>query len=202
MSAVEERRLTRKRRVVIGVAAGLAATLVAGVTLTSVLAPERVDPSEVSTEYQPPRVAANDAAVAAPADADFAEVEDVTDELINDFTGDISFARSTVQGGEEKFPYAEPDQCLLDWAKANLAELAAKGTYEVVTVCDRPTAVLAGPDGADTKVLVYGALEDTAPEGAMQLIGESEHDRMAFAAVRSADGKAQLLATSELPDPE
>lgn len=188
----------RKRVAVLVTATGLLA-LGAWAWIALSATQERVSPAEVSTEHQAPRIAADHPVAAAPAETEYTTVVDATSELLPVFTGDLSYARTLAQGSEQ-FPYAEPDQCLLDWATANLAALSETGTYDVLMVCDRPTLVLAGPEGADTKVFAHGALTDTAPAGARQLVGESTHDRMAFVAVRSADGKAQLLATAELPE--
>ena len=191
--------LTSRKRTV---ALALAATTLAAAGVLAVVhftgTSERVAPPEQAQEYQPPRIAADEPAASAPTSTDYSSVVDITGELLGDFSGDLSFAR-TLEQGEDVYPYGEPDTCLLEWATANLEALASAGTYETMTICDRPTLVLAGPDGADTKVLVHGAREDTAPEGARQLIADSTHDRMAFVAVRSADGMAQLLATAELP---
>jgi len=191
----------RTRPIVIGAAAVAAVALVAGAVVLLKPAPEFV-PQYETIESAPPKVPAGEPAVEAPTDADLDTVVDVTDELTTGFSGDLGLVRTDAQKGEPAFPYTETDACLLDWAKENLAMLAADGTYEVITVCDRPTAVLAGPAGADSKVLVFGALEEKAPTGMKEILIDSPHDRMAFAAVRSADGKAQLLATSELPDPK
>ena len=190
--------LSKRKRVAVVVTATCFAAA-AALTWLHLATPERVTPSSEEAEYQPPRVAANAPAASAPASTDYGTVADITEQLIHEFSGDLSFARSTEQA-TESFAYGEPDACLVEWASANLAGLAETGVYEVMTVCGRPTLVLAGPDGADSKVLVRAALEETAPAGARQIIAESVHDRMAFAAVRSEDGKAQLLATAELPD--
>jgi len=187
--------LRRKRTVAAAVVAAVVAVVAAVVWVG--LTPDEVTQPEPPDAYQPLSVPADDPVLAAPEDTDYADVVDVTDEVLPVFSGDLSVVRAQLQG-DDAFPYGEPDQCLLDWVSANLQELSARGAYEVMTVCDRPTLVLAGPDGADAKVLVHGAMLDGAPAGARQIIGESTSQRMAFAAVRSADGKAQLMATAEL----
>lgn len=199
MTAQGARRRPKVRTMVI---AAVGAVLVLGVgalVVSNIMNSGRVDPSELTITPQPKAVPANEPVVAAPTDADFASVVDVTADLSGMFVGDIADVRGRTQGEQKMPPAAEPDACLLEWAKANLAPLAATGAYQVVDVCGRATAVLAGPLGADTKVLVYGALEADAPAGMLQVMGESTSEKMAFAAVRSADEQAQLIATAVLP---
>ena len=194
----ETRRWSTKRLVITGAAAVAAVALVAGVGLHATFGPN-VAPSEYVPRDQPEQVAVNGPAAAAPADADTTQVTDVTADLVTEFLGDLENVRSRATEKKSANVVAEHDQCLADWATAHLAELAAVGTYAVVDVCDRPTAVLAGPAGADSKVLTYGALEETAPARMPETIATSTSNRIAFTAVRSTDGEAQLLATAELP---
>jgi hypothetical protein len=201
MTARSERsgRRPGKKTLLIG-AAAVAVALVAGVGITVALQPERVDLSKVKIQNHPQQVAANEPVVAAPAGAEVTAVKDVTAEFSSVVVGDLVDARSRVQHKQLPSPIAVVDQCLSDWSKANLAALAVKGAYEVVEVCGRPTLVLAGPAGADSKVLVYSSLEKSAPAGVKQLLAESTSNRIAFAGVRSTDDKAQLLAVAVLPD--
>ena len=187
-----------KRSVIIG-AAALAAALVAVVILMRMFSPVIVPESERIIVPQPPQIPVNGPSVAAPEGTDFTIIEEVSEEFAPGFAGDIIDVRTRVGQKEKPGPATVVDGCLLEWAKANLEVLATAGAYQVVTVCERPTAVLAGPAGADNKVLVYGSLEDGAPEGMEQTLAESTSDRMAFVAVRTADGRAQLLAAAELP---
>lgn len=192
----------RRRSVVIGAAVIAAAVLVGGgIALTNVLGPEKVDPETVVMSPQPPQVAADDPVVAAPEEADLTKVEVISDDLAGGFEGDVIDARSRVQDASTTtLDVVTDDTCLTDWAKANIAQLAATGAYLVVDVCGRPTAVLAGPAGSDSKVLVYGSLEDTAPDGMRELIAEETSTKVAFTAVRTTDGEAQLIATAVLED--
>lgn len=197
----EEKVSSRRRPILIGAAAIAAAALVGGVVLVNALSPERVDPESVAITPQPQQVAANEPVVAAPAESDLSQVEVVSDELVSGFGGDVIDARSRVQeDATTALEIVTDDECLTDWATANLAELAASGAYQVVDICGRPTAVLAGPAGSDSKVLVYGALEEGAPVGMRDIIAEATSTKVAFAAVRTADGQAQLLATAVLED--
>lgn len=192
---------SRRRPILIGAAAIAAAALVGGIVLANVLGPERVDPESVVITPQPQQVAANDPVVAAPEDADLTTVEVISDDLVSGFGGDVIDARSRVQDDSvTMLEVVTDDECLTSWAKENLAALAEAGAYQVIDVCDRPTAVLAGPAGSDSKVLVYGSLEDTAPDGIRDVIAEATSTKVAFAAVRTTDGEAQLLATAVLPD--
>ncbi|WP_311245428.1 MULTISPECIES: hypothetical protein [unclassified Microbacterium] len=192
---------SRRRPILIGAAVIATAALVGGIVLANVLGPERVDPQSVEITPQPQQVAANEPVVAAPEDADLTAVEVISDDLVSGFGGDVIDARSRVQDDSATMlEVATDDECLTEWAKANIAELAASGAYQVIDICDRPTAVLAGPAGSDSKVLVYGSLEDTAPDGMRAIIAEATSTKVAFAAVRTTDGEAQLLATAVLPD--
>lgn len=189
----------RRRNIIVGAAAvvaALAVALVVYLNVASTFVPQYAAPADPAG----PKISSNDPVAAAAEDADLTDVVDVTAKVSSMFTGDLGVTRTDVQGGAEKYPYTVDDECLLEWAKSNITTLAPTGTYEVVTVCGRPTAVLAGPASADSKVLVYAAAEDTAPAGMRELLLESTSDRVAFAAVQSADGEAQLLAASPLPD--
>jgi hypothetical protein len=187
-----------KKTVLIG-AAALAVVLVGGIGI-AVFQPERVDLSQVKIQNHPQQVAANAPVVAAPAGAKVATPKDVTSEYASVVAGDLADARNRVQHKQLRPPVVVVDACLSNWAMANLASLSTTGTYELVEVCGRPTAVLAGPAGADSKVLVYSSLEKSAPSGMKQLIAESTSNRIAFAGARSVDDKAQLLAVSLLPN--
>jgi hypothetical protein len=132
--------------------------------------------------------------------AKLAQATDAAGELTATLAGDLGNVRSRSQGEQVSPPQLVPDPCLLEWGKTNLAALAATGAYEVVDVCGRPTAVLAGAAGTDSKVLAYGALEKSAPEGMRALIADSQNGHVAVAGVRSVDGAARLLAVAMLPD--
>lgn len=195
-SATEGRR--RDRKIGFGIVAASAAMLVGGSVLSTALNPP-FEPQYTAPEFQPPRVASSDPVMAAPENTDFTTVVDVTDEVSSMFSGDLIDVRSQVQTESATTIEMVTDRCLWEWAAENLEAFAVDGVYEVMTVCGRPTAVLAGPAGADTKVLAYGALEATAPEGMRQLLAESTSDQMSFVAMRTSDDEAQLLAVA-VPD--
>ncbi len=190
-----------------GVGLGLGLLVLAGlgtVTAVNVFGPERVPDSEIALpENQPLQVAQNKPVEPAPADADFTEVVDVFDEVARVFQGDLRDVRGQVLPEEQQAGANVPvvtavhDECLQEWAQKSLPVLAEGGTYAVLTVCDRDVAVLAGPTGADSKVLVYGSLEDSAPEGMRETLAESTASEMALVALRTADGKAQVLMAAE-----
>lgn len=194
---------TKKRRtkaVVAAAAAAVAAGLVAAVALQ----PDYV----TATDYrlrddQAQQVPVTDPIAAAPAGTNTSfGITDVSLELAGQFAGDLGAARSTATGKEAPQIVALQDDCLAAWATENLGALAAAGAYQVVDVCDRPTVVLAGAAGADTKVLVHAAAEIDGGDAIAQILHRSTSNRMAFTAVRSHDGQAQLLAAAELPSVE
>ncbi|MCY1718458.1 hypothetical protein OVA26_16100 [Microbacterium sp. SL62] len=193
----ETKARSRRRPILIGVATFAVAALVGGLVLANALGPERVDPASLVITPQPQQVAANDPVVAAPATADLSQVEVISKDLQSGFGGDVLDARSRAgsDAGVTAVQIDTDDTCLEDWAKQNLAQLAASGAYEVVDVCGHQTAVLAGPAGSDSKVLVYGALEETAPAGMREIV-TADSAIMTFVAVRTVDGKAQLLAAA------
>lgn len=196
------RRRPSRRVLVTGAAAIVVAALGTGVIVHQVNAPNV--PASLATQVpRPSQIPVNAPVAAAPADATLTSVVDVTSSFRSDFAGNVADVRSRVQGDAQRVPTIEEDACLTEWAKGHLPELAARGAYEVLDVCGRQTAVLAGPAGADAKVLVYGALEKTAPAGAKALFGKSTSNRLAFVAVRSddadPDSQAQLMAAAVLP---
>jgi hypothetical protein len=202
MSAQEERPAARrlgKRSILIRAAAATLAALVGGI-LVFTLQPERVDPASVTIDQVIEKVALDAPVAPAPAGADVTTpAVDVTAEFAEGFRGDIVSARSTWTEKAASTVITETDQCLLDWSKENLGPLAAEGTYAVLDVCGRATAVLAGKAGVDSKVLVFAVAEKEAPAEMKELLLESTSNRMAFSAVRSADGKAHLVAAAVLP---
>ncbi|CAM5533613.1 hypothetical protein [Leifsonia shinshuensis] len=181
-----------------------AATVAIGGSVAAILAfssqLHRVDPTTVTIKTGPQQVAANAPVAPAPTTAKLAQPSDATGELTATLSGDLGNVRSRSDEQQAAPPQLVPDPCLLEWGMTNLAALAGTGAYEVVDVCGRPTAVLAGSAGADSKVLAYGALEKSAPEGMRSLIADSRNARVAVAGVRSVDGAAQLLAVAMLPD--
>lgn len=196
------RRRPSGKTLVLGAAAIVVAALGAGIIVHQATGPNV--PKSLATQVpRAPQVAANDPVVAAPAGADVASAIDETGSFTRDFAGNVVDVRLQVQGKQKPAPTVVDDQCLSDWAKENLAALAPNGAYEVVEVCGRPTAVLAGPAGADSKVLVYGAIQESAPAGMKSLFAESTSNRMAFVAVRSDEQdpaqRAQLMAAAVLP---
>ncbi|QNE37909.1 hypothetical protein [Leifsonia shinshuensis] len=181
-----------------------AATVLVGGAIAAIVMfasqPHRVDLATVTIKTGPQQVAANAPIAPAPATAKLAQATDATSELTATLAGDLGNVRSRYQGEQVSPPQLVPDPCLVEWGKENLSALAGTGAYEVVDVCGRPTAVLAGAAGADGKVLAYAAIEGSAPERMKQLIAESRSAQVAVAAVRSANGAAQLIAVAVLPD--
>lgn len=197
-----ERRRPSRRTLVIGAVAIVVAALGVSIIVHHATGPNV--PKSLATQVpRPSQIPANAPVAAAPANATLTDLVDVTDYFRSDVAGNVADVRSRVQGGAQQVPTVEDDACLTEWAKEHLRELAPHGTYEVLEVCGRETAVLAGPAGADAKVLVYSSLEKAAPAGAKALFGESTSNQLAFVAVRSDDrnpsDQAQLMAAAVLP---
>lgn len=197
-----ERRGPSRKTLVIGAAAIVVAALGTGVIVHQATGPNV--PKSLATQVpRPSQIPANAPVAAAPADATLTSLVDVTGSFRSDVAGNVADVRSRVQGDAQQLPTIEADTCLTAWAKGHLPELAARGVYEVIEVCGRKTAVLAGPAGADAKLLVYGALEKAAPAGAKALFAKSTSNRIAFVAVRTGDkdpaAQAQLMAATVLP---
>lgn len=182
-------------------AAALSAAAVAGIVAGALYIDSRHTPEDIDWDVeQPEQVGYGDAAAAAPISTDTsAGVEDIYDEHEVSFGGNVSAARSAELGEWAGHVLAVEDECLTSWATEQLGALATAGTFETITVCDRPTVVVAGPAGINTGNLVYAAAEDGAPAGAAEVLLDSDTNRFAFTAVRSAGGEAVLLAAAELP---
>jgi hypothetical protein len=188
-----------KRAVLVG-AAVIAAALVAGLVVHQVAQPQRVPLSDIHPVQGPAKVAANKPVVAAPAGADTSDATDITAKTAEEFAGSLVDARNHATGHTTTNIVAKKDSCLLGWAESNLAALSAKGSFRTVQACGHDAVVLAGPAGSDARVMTFGALEKDAPTGARKILIDSATNRMAYAAVQSVDGKAQLLVASALPE--
>lgn len=181
-------------------AAAVAVLTTAGITVSAIvteqaIAPRRVDPSTVKITPRPDPVSLTAPVEKATATAGV-DVVDETPTYAYSFAQDLVSARTTWTKETAANVEATSDTCLSGWALEHVVELAAAGTYDVVDVCGRPTVVVAGPTGVDDRVLVYRALEDGAPGAAKDVLLTSTSTSMVFAAVRSSDGAAVLMAAA------
>jgi uncharacterized protein YkwD len=171
------------------------ATTVGTIATEQAIAPRRVDPSTVKITPRPDPVSITAPIEKATAAAS-ADVVDETATFAYSFAQDLVSARTTWTKKPAANVEASVDDCLTGWAREHVLELATAGTYDVVDACGRRTVVVAGKAGVDDRVLVYRALEDGTPDAVRDVLLSSTSTSMVFAAVRSADGAAVLMAAA------